>query len=109
MFDLLSFLFKLNDIVYTTILNIYMPAYFRYESDKEKTTKSGIKYFYVIYRYLNWDRVFNETSTALGILIFKGIKRIDILEAFPLKYYPRQEEMKEYMMECGKRFVNLRD
>jgi len=108
-FDLLPFLFKPNQIIHTTILDARKPACFRYESGKEKTTEKEIKYFHVTCRYLNYDgQVFGETPAALGILAFKGAKRIDKLEAFPLEFHPRQEEIREYMVKCGETFVNLR-
>jgi len=72
------------------------------------TTDNGIKYFHMVYRYLNFNgQVFGETLTTQGISAFKDIKRIDSLEAFPLKFYPRQKEIVEYIVKCGKIFVNL--
>jgi hypothetical protein len=69
-YDLVWALFKLNIIIYTTILNAEKPACFRYDSGKERTT-NRVTYFYVEYRLLdfNWQ-VFSEVSTALGIRTF---------------------------------------
>lgn len=52
--------------------------------------------------------MFGETPAVLGISAFKGAKRIDKLEAFPLEFHPQQEEIRECMVECGEAFVNLR-
>jgi len=106
-FDLLPFLFKPNQTIHTTILDARKPACFRYESGKERTTEKGIRYFHVVCRYLNYDGLFGETSALLGISAFKGAKRIDKLEAFPLEFHPHPEEIKEYMVKCGETFVNL--
>jgi hypothetical protein len=63
----------------------------------------------VICRYLNYDnQIFGETLVILGISTFKNIKRIDMLEAFPLKFHPHLKEIREYMVKCDKTFVNLR-
>jgi hypothetical protein len=99
---------KSEEPIYTTILDAKKPACFRYESGKEKITDSGIKYFHVVCRYLNFNgHVFGETSTAMGIPAFKGVKRIDRPEAFPLEFLPRQKEIMKYMVKCGTTFVSL--
>ncbi len=69
-FDLLPFLFQPNKIIYTTILDAQQPACFRYKFDKETITDNGIRYFYMIYRYLNFNGVFSEALTTLRISIF---------------------------------------
>ena len=106
-YELLWALFKPNTIVYTTILDAEKPACFAYNSSKERTT-NGVTYFHVDCRYLDFNgQVFGEASTALGIRTFQGAKRIDRLEAFPLEFHQQQNEMREHLLKCGRRFISL--
>ncbi|KAI9791932.1 MAG: hypothetical protein M1835_008168 [Candelina submexicana] len=107
-YDLLWALFKPNMKIYTTILDAEKPACYRYDSGKEKTTTTGLTYFHVECRLLDFNgQVFGEVSTALGIRIFQGAKRVDRLEAFPLEFHRHQKKMKDYLVRCGRRFVSL--
>lgn len=94
-------------MIYTTILDAEKPACFRYDFGKERMT-NGVTYFHVECAYLDFNgQVFGEVSTALGIRIFQGAKRIDRLEAFPLEFYRHQEEMRGYFVRCGRQFASL--
>ncbi|KAI9715641.1 MAG: hypothetical protein M1812_005793 [Candelaria pacifica] len=107
-YDLLWALFKPNAKIYTTILDAEKPACYRYDSGKEKTTTTGLTYFHVECRLLDFNgQVFGEVSTALGIRKFQGAKRVDRLEAFPLEFHRHQKKMKDYLVRCGRRFVSL--
>ncbi|KAL8671532.1 MAG: hypothetical protein Q9168_003977 [Polycauliona sp. 1 TL-2023] len=101
-------LFKPSVNMYTTILDAEKPACYRYDSGKQKTTTSGVLYFYVECRCLDFNgQVFGEVSTALGIRAFQGAKPIDRLEAYPLEFHRHQEKMREYFVRCGRQFVSL--
>jgi len=107
-YDLLWALFKPNMEIYTTVLDAEKPACCRYDSGKERTTSSGIPYFHVECRLLDFNgQVFGEVSTALGIGKFQGAKRVDRLEAFPLEFHAHQKEMREYFVRCGRQFASL--
>jgi len=107
-YDLLWALFKPNTTVYTTILDAEKPACYRYDSGEERTTSSGVIYFLVECRYLDFNgKAFGEVSTALGIRTFQGAMRIDRLEAYPLAFHQRQKEMREHCVRCGRQFVSL--
>lgn len=107
-YDLLWALFKPNVNLYTTILDAEKPACYRYDSGKQKTTNSGVPYFYVECRCLDFNgQVFGEVSTALGIRSFQGAKPIDRLEAYPLEFHQHQEKIREYFVRCGRQFASL--
>ena len=107
-YDLLWALFKPNTTIYTTILDAEKPACYRYNVGKERATTTGITYFHVECRYLDFNgQVFGEVSTALGMGTFQGAKRIDSLEAFPLAFHRRQKEMREHCVRCGRHFISL--
>ena len=107
-YDLLWALFKPNVNIYTTILDAEKPACYRYDSGKQRKTNSGIPYFHVECRYLDFNgQVFGEVSTALGIRAFQGAKPIDRLEAYPLGLHQHYEKMRENFARCGRQFASL--
>jgi hypothetical protein len=68
----------------------------------------GTEYFHIEGRYLDFDgENFGHASTALGIFKFRGTKRVDKLEAFPLKYHPNEKEMRHQLTDCGEKFLKL--
>ncbi|KAA6414807.1 MAG: hypothetical protein FRX48_01557 [Lasallia pustulata] len=74
-----------------------------YDAGKERATTTGVTYFQVECRYLDFNgQVFGEVSTALGMGTFQGAKQIDSLEAFPLAFHRRQKEMREHCVRCEK-------
>jgi len=76
--------------------------------DEEKTTANRVTYFHMKCRYLDSDGlVFDEVSTALGVGKFADVKRIVILDAFPLEYHSRRSEMRISLIERDRRFVFL--
>jgi hypothetical protein len=83
--------------------------YFRYKFGKKKIIKKKIKYFHIIYLYLNYDNQFGETLIALEITTFKNVKSIDKFQIFLFKFYPNQKKITKYIMKCGKKFVHLKN
>jgi hypothetical protein len=58
--------------------------------------------------YLDFDgEVFGEVSIQLVIPEFRGTKRINILEAFPLHHHSDKCTMKAHLVECGRKFASL--
>ena len=107
-YDLLWTLFKPNINIYTTILDTAKSACYRCDSGKERTTSSGVSYFHVECRCLDFNgQAFGEASVALGIQTFQGAKRIDRLEGYPLEFHHDPEKMKEYFVKCGQKSVSL--
>ena len=108
-YNLLWALFKPGALVYTTCLGTGKPRCVIYDSAEEKKLKSGLKYFHMECRYLDFDgKVFGEVSTNIAILRFPGTKRINTLEAFPLKYHSNESGVRADLLRCGRKFVSLR-
>ena len=107
-YDLLWALFKPNTVVHTTYLGTGKPRCVNYNSGEERTIDNGVEYFYLECRYIDFDsKVFGETSIELTILKFRRTKRINSLNAFPLEHHPNKNEVKVYLVDCGRRFVSL--
>ena len=108
-YDLLWTLFKPNDLVHTTCSGTRKPRCVRFDFGEEKETSSGSKYWNVECRYLHFDGAnLGESSIELKISKFRGVKRINTLEAFPLQHHPEADCVKAELLRCGKKFVNLR-
>ena len=54
------------------------------------------------------EKLLGESTVAFEIKKFKGVKKISLLEAFPLKYLPTKEEARMQLIENGRQFVSLR-
>ncbi|KAH8769513.1 hypothetical protein BGZ57DRAFT_765583, partial [Hyaloscypha finlandica] len=81
-YNLLLLLFKPNTLVYTRYFGTKKSRCVIYNSVEEK------KYFSIVYRYLDFNsKITSKAFIYLAIPKFRGIKRINTLRAFPLKYY----------------------
>ena len=59
--------------IYRTVLDAEKSACCWYDSGKERTTSTGITYFHVECRLLDFNgQVFGEVSSALGMGNYKG-------------------------------------
>jgi hypothetical protein len=109
-YDLLWALFKPNAHVYTTCPGTGKPRCVRYDFGQEKMNDQGLKYFELEYRYLDFDgKVFGEVTESLQIDKFRGVRRINTLNAFPLEYHPAREDMKKHLIACGRKFATSMD
>ncbi len=107
-YDLLWALFKPNSIVYTTCFGTDVPRCIKHDFGEERETNQRVKYFRVEGRYLDFDgKVFGEARLALSVEKFRGVKRINLLEAFPLEYHQNQGMVRAHLLECGQKFVSL--
>jgi len=107
-YDLLWALFKPNMVLYTTCFGTGKPRCVKYHFGEERTMDNGVEYFHLECHYVDFDgKAFGETSIELAILKFRGTKRIDSLDAFPLEYHPKKIEVKAHLVECGRKFVSL--
>ncbi|KAI4166536.1 MAG: hypothetical protein LQ343_007967, partial [Gyalolechia ehrenbergii] len=80
-YDLLWTLVRPNSTVYTTCLGTQKPRCTIYDGGEEKETSSGLKYFNMECRYLDYDgQVFGEASIDIPIVKFRGKKRISTLK-----------------------------
>jgi len=79
-YNLLWALFKPNLEVYTIYPGTSKPKCVIFNYSKEKARPSGAKYFYLDYRYFNFNRkVFREAALRLTIKKFHRTKQIDFL------------------------------
>jgi len=51
--------------------------------------------------------VFGEASINLAIVKFRRKRRINTLNAFPLRYYPDERGIKAGLIKCGRKFVSM--
>ena len=80
----------------------------KYDYGEEKISKSGSKYWNIECRYQDFDgKEFGDVSIELRISKFRGVKRIDLLEAFPLQYHPQSVQAKAELVQNGQKFVSL--
>ena len=107
-YDLLWALFKPNADIYTTCPGIEKPMCVRCNHGAEKTRANGSQYFCVEARQFDHDgKVFGEATVKIAIEKFRGAKRIDILNAFPLQYHRNSTDIRSSLLECGRKFVSL--
>ena len=106
-YDLLWALFKPNMVVYSTCLGTGKPRCVKYHFGEERTT-NGIEYFHLECCYVDFDgKVIGETPIEVAILKFRGTKKIHTLDAFPFEYHPNKQEMKAYLVQCGRKLISL--
>jgi len=75
MYNLLWALFKPNLEVYTTYFSTSEPRYVKYNYSKEKARLDRAKYFYLDYRYFDFNRkVFRKAALKLTIKKFRRTK-----------------------------------
>lgn len=107
-YDLLWALFKPNTTVYTTCFGTRKPRCVIFDDGEEKTTKDNVQYYHMNCRYLDFDgSVFGEASIGVNIPKFRGTKRINSLQAFPLQYHQDENAVRAKLIECGRKFVSL--
>ena len=71
---------------------------------EEKVRTNGAPYFCVEARNFDYDgKVFGEATVKIDVEKFRGAKRIDLLEAFPLRYHRHATGV----IKCGRTFVSL--
>ena len=84
-YNLLLFLFKPNDPVYTTCFGTSKPRCVKYEAGDEKNKSNGEKFCKLDCRYFDFDgKIIREVSTSICVPKFRGCIRINKLKAFPL-------------------------
>ena len=60
--------------------------------------------------YLDFNgKTFGKVPIDLAIPKFRGTKRINTLQAFPLKYYQDEKLVKANIVKCSRKFVSLKD
>ena len=109
-YDLLWALFKSNALVCTTCSGTHKPRGVRYNFGEEKTSKSGTKFWNLDCRYLDFNgEDFGSVSIELQIPKFRGTRRINTLEAFPLQYHTDVRATRAELLASGQKFRSLLD
>jgi hypothetical protein len=104
-YDLLPFLFKPNEFVYTTCRGTKSPRCIRFESGEAKVTTDGVEYFHIKGKYLEFDgKMLGKVPIETAILGFRGSRNINSLEAFPLQYHESEKSIRETLVESGRKF-----
>jgi hypothetical protein len=107
-YDLLWALVKSNALVYTTCSGTQKPRCVRYNFGEEKTLKSGAKFWNLDCRYLDFNgEDFGSVSIELQISKFRGTRRINTLEAFPLQYHADVRAARADLLASGQKFRSL--
>ncbi len=109
-FDLLWALFKSNEIAYCpTYSNPDEPRAFKIEyATKESSFMKGTWYS-IEGRYLEYDgKTFGMGTMEVEVEQFKGPRKITSLACYPLKYHKDSENLKQQLIERGKKFVALK-
>lgn len=108
-FDLLQAVFKPDSEVYTICPGTQEPTCFIFnhgevrESDDSKT-------FFIEARCIDFDgKRFGEAKLTRSIPIFPGMKRIDSLEAYPLRFHAQAERIRKKLVKRGRKFCSLGD
>ncbi|KAJ5491582.1 hypothetical protein N7539_003149 [Penicillium diatomitis] len=90
-YDLLWALFKPGCHVYTIWLGTKEPRCVRFDAGEEMT-QNDETWWNLECRFIDYDGVkFGEAGIFLRVVKFRGLKPIESLEAFPLRYYLRHE------------------
>ncbi|KAI1905948.1 hypothetical protein LOZ65_006904, partial [Ophidiomyces ophidiicola] len=106
-YPLLWTLFKPGCHVYTTCLGSGKPRCVIFDAG-DNAKEKGVCYFNMECRYLDHDgQVFGEAGTELGIVKFRGAKKIHSLDAFPLQYHPDHKQVRDGLIECGRKFCEI--
>lgn len=109
-FDLLWALFKPNIIAYTpTYGNPDEPRAFKIEYISKESSFMKGQWYNIEGRYLEYDgKSFGMGTMASEVPAFKGARKITSLACYPLQYHHEADQVKERLIERGKKFVALR-
>jgi hypothetical protein len=108
-YDLLWALFKPNTEVYATYPEIDRPRCVKCNFGEERERPNRTKYFHLECQYPEWDgKLLGQSTVVCKIEKFRGVKKISLLDAFPLKYLPTEREARMQLIETGLKFVSLR-
>lgn len=106
-YDLLWALFKPGSHVFTTCFGTKEPRCVIFDAGEE-ITQNDETWFNLECRFLDYDGVkFGEAGIFLRVPKFRSSKLIETLEAFPLCYHPRHQEVRNGLVERGQKFRDL--
>ncbi|KAI9766368.1 MAG: hypothetical protein M1840_006632 [Geoglossum simile] len=107
-FDLLWILFQPNTLVYTTCPGSDQPRYLKFNFGQMEQSSQGECFFKLDCRYLDYNRkIFGEVETSLAVAEFRGTKKVNTLDVFPLQYHEQAEKLKDALTARGRKFISL--
>ena len=107
-FDLLWILFQPNTLVYTTCPGSDQPRCLKFDFGQTEQSSQGECFFKLDCRYLDYDgKVFGEAEASLTVAEFRGVKKINTLDVFPLQYHEQTEKLKDALTARGRKFISL--
>ncbi|KAG0129740.1 hypothetical protein HOY82DRAFT_487773 [Tuber indicum] len=108
-FDLLWALFLPNTLIYTICAGSNEPRCLKLDWGEQKETLDRGKFFQLDCHYVEYDgKTYGEASAVLEIDEFRGARRIDSLGVFPLAYHEDEEDVRERLIERGRKFGSLK-
>ncbi|CUS10315.1 unnamed protein product [Tuber aestivum] len=108
-FDLLWALFLPNTLIYTICAGSSEPRCLKLDWGEQKETLDRGKFFQLDCRYVDYDgKTYGEAGAVLEIDEFRGARRIDSLGVFPLAYHEDEEDVRERLIERGRKFGSLK-
>ncbi len=108
-FDLLWALWKPNTLAYTTTYGSHdEPRVFKVEmAEKHHTLMKG-EYYYLEGKYFEYDgKQFGFGGLSEEIGDFRGARKITSLGCYPLEYHKNKVQLRQDLIERGKKFVSL--
>ncbi|KAI1403656.1 hypothetical protein F4819DRAFT_450776 [Hypoxylon fuscum] len=108
-FELLWALWKPNTLAYTTTYgSVDEPRIFKVEvAEKHYSIVRG-EFYYIEGKYFEYDgKQFGFGSMSEEIPEFRGARKISSLGCYPLKYHKNEAQLREDLIERGKKFVSL--
>ncbi|KAH7000859.1 P-loop containing nucleoside triphosphate hydrolase protein [Ilyonectria destructans] len=107
-YDLIWALSKPNTEVYTTCKGTDAPMSALYNHCEERLDLDGSKFMYLEIRYLSSNgKTLGEVTAGRKIPYFRGTKKIEFLQVYPLEYHPEKEKMTKDLIDNGRKFVSL--
>ncbi|KAF7515089.1 hypothetical protein G7054_g14766 [Neopestalotiopsis clavispora] len=108
-FDLCWALWKPGTMAYTTTYgSADEPRVFKVEfAEKQRAPLKG-EFFYVEGKYLEFDgKKFGYGTMCEEFSAFRGARKINTLECFPLQYHKDEGQIRKDLIERGEKFVSL--
>lgn len=107
-YDLLWAFFKANTHIISMCAGSGKLRCLRYDMGEEKKTDQGLEYFEMQCRYIDFDgKLFGTVLAKLPIEKFRGARQIHSLNAFPLRFHPTYETIRESITSRGRKFAEL--
>lgn len=107
-YDLLWAIFKPGAIVYGTCFGTGKPRCVVFEAGEVKEKQNGLEYYRLECHYLDFDgEIFGTAGVRLEISKFRGSRSIHSLEAFPLNLHLQKDDIRQSLIDCGRKFHQL--